>query len=73
MLKMQRAYSPLSPPQTRTESGFGESASEGLMSALSISRLGARVQHGLTPMKLALSIWLGSLAPKVMLKWLSIS
>lgn len=67
---MQRAYSPL---QSRTESGFGEPVSEWLISALSISRLGARVQHGLTPMKLALSIWLGSEAPKVMLKWLSIS
>lgn len=32
-----------------------------------------RVQHGLTPMNDALSIWLGSEAPKVMVKWLSIS
>lgn len=35
--------------------------------------LPGRVQHGLTPMKLCVSIWLGSLAPKVMLKWESIS
>lgn len=59
--------------QSRSESGFGEPVSEGLVSALSISRLGARVQQGLTPMKLSDSIWLGSLAPKVIVKWLNIS
>jgi hypothetical protein len=74
VLRCWRAHSPISPLHCRNESELGESAvSEGLMSALSISRLGARVQHGLTPMKLALSIWFGSLAPKVMLNWLSIS
>lgn len=57
--------------QSRSESRFGESVSEVLkpaLSTLSISRLGARVQHGLTPTKLRDSTWSGSLAPKVMVK-----
>lgn len=62
------------PVQSRTEyAGVSEPVGERSRSDLSMSRLGARVQHGLTPMKLRLSIWSGSLAPKVMVKWLNIS
>lgn len=60
--------------QSRSEYGFDGSVSDDLLvSARPMSRLGDRVQHGLTPMKLSDSIWSGSLAPKVMVKWLSIS
>lgn len=37
------------------------------------SMLQARVQQGLMPSKSESMIWLGSLAPNVMVKWLSIS